>query len=324
MRRTGRRPAGHRTVPHRHPRLRLRDRVRDRRHQADHARRDEVVITGGVENMSMAPYISKDARFGLRMKDSVLTDTLWEVLKDPITGLMMGQTAENIAERHGITRQEQDEHALGSNQKALKAIADGKLKAQIVPVEIKSRKGTVVFDTDEHPKDTNLETLGKLPPAFKKEGGTVTAGNASGINDGAAAVILMSERRAKAEGIAPLGRIVSYAVAGVDPAYMGYGPVPSSRKALERAGMAVSDIDLWEINEAFSAQYLYCERELGVDPYLTNIWGGAVAFGHPVGATGGRLIATILEELKDADASLGCATLCIGGGQGVAMIVERL
>lgn len=285
---------------------------------------DEVVITGGVENMSMAPYISKDARFGLRMKDSVLTDTLWEVLKDPITGLMMGQTAENIAERHGITRQEQDEHALGSNQKALKAIADGKLKAQIVPVEIKSRKGTVVFDTDEHPKDTNLETLGKLPPAFKKEGGTVTAGNASGINDGAAAVILMSEKRAKAEGISPLGRVVSYAVAGVDPAYMGYGPVPSSRKALERAGMAVSDIDLWEINEAFSAQYLYCERELGVDPDLTNIWGGAVAFGHPVGATGGRLIATILEELKDADASLGCATLCIGGGQGVAMIVERL
>jgi acetyl-CoA acetyltransferase family protein len=285
---------------------------------------DEIVITGGVENMSMAPYVSKDARFGLRMRDSILTDTLWEVLKDPITGLMMGQTAENIAERHGITREEQDAHALASNQKALKAIAEGKLKEQIVPVEIKSRKGTVTFDTDEHPKDTTLEALGKLPPAFKKEGGTVTAGNASGINDGAAAVILMSEKRAKAEGITPLGRVVSYGVAGVNPAYMGYGPVPSSRKALERAGMQVSDIDLWEINEAFSAQYLYCERELGVDPERTNIWGGAVAFGHPVGATGGRLIATILEELKDEDATTGCATLCIGGGQGIAMIIERL
>jgi acetyl-CoA C-acetyltransferase len=193
-----------------------------------------------------------------------------------------------------------------------------------VPVEIKSRKGTTVFDTDEHPKDTDLEALGKLPPAFKKEGGTVTAGNASGINDGAAAVILMSKKRAKAEGIAPLGRIVSYAVAGVDPAYMGYGPVPSSRKALDRAGMKVADIDLWELNEAFSAQYLYCERELGVDPERTNIWGGAVAFGHPVGATGGRLIATILEELKDEDVTTGCATLCIGGGQGIAIIVERL
>jgi len=284
---------------------------------------DEVVITGGVENMSMAPYLSKNARFGLRMRDATLTDSLWEVLKDPITGLMMGETAENIARRHGITREEQDEHALGSNNKALKAIADGKLKAQIVPVEIKSRKGTVVFDTDEHPKDTTLEALGKLPAAFVKDG-SVTAGNASGINDGAAAVLLMSEKRAKAEGITPLGRIVSYGAAGVDPAYMGYGPVPSSRIALERAGMDVADIDLWEINEAFSSQYLYCERELGVDPEKANIWGGAVAFGHPVGATGGRLIATILEELTDQDKTTGLATLCIGGGQGIAMIVERL
>lgn len=285
---------------------------------------DEVVLCGGAESMSNAPYISKDARFGLRMRDSVLTDSLWEVLKDPITGLMMGQTAENIAERHGITRDEQDEHALSSNKKALDAIAQGKLKAQIVPVEIKTRKGTTVFDTDEHPKDTTLEELGKLPTVFKKEGGSVTAGNASGINDGAAAVILMSEKRAKAEGAEPIGRIVSFAVAGVDPAYMGYGPVPASRKALERVGMKVSDIDLWEINEAFSAQYLYCERELGVDPERTNIWGGAVAYGHPVGASGARLVTTILEELKDLDLSTGCATLCIGGGQGIATIVERL
>ncbi|MHB8893838.1 MAG: thiolase family protein [Candidatus Geothermincolia bacterium] len=285
---------------------------------------DEVVVAGGVENMSMAPYLAKNARFGLRMRDAVLTDSLWEVLKDPITGLMMGETAENIAKRHGITRLEQDEHALASNKKALKAIAEGKLKAQIVPVEIKSRKGTVVFDTDEHPKDTTLEALGKLPPAFVKDGGTVTAGNASGINDGAAAIVLMSEKRAKAEDIKPIGKVVAYGIAGVDPAYMGYGPVPSSRIALERAGMAVSDIDLWEINEAFSAQYLYCERELGVDPAAANIWGGAVAYGHPVGASGGRLIATILEELKDQDATTGLATLCIGGGQGIAIIVERV
>jgi acetyl-CoA acetyltransferase family protein len=284
---------------------------------------DEIVIAGGVENMSMAPYLSKNARFGLRMRDAMLTDSLWEVLKDPITGLMMGETAENIAKRHGITREEQDEHALKSNQKALKAIADGKLKAQIIPVEVKGRKGTVVFDTDEHPKDTTLEALGKLPAAFVKDG-TVTAGNASGINDGAAAIVLMSEKRAKDEGVKPLGKIISYGIAGVDPAYMGYGPVPSSRIALERAGMSVSDIDIWEINEAFSAQYLYCERELGVDPGVTNIWGGAVAYGHPVGASGGRLIATILEELKDQDKTVGLATLCIGGGQGIAMIVERM
>jgi acetyl-CoA acetyltransferase family protein len=284
---------------------------------------DEIVLTGGVENMSMAPYLSKTARFGLRMRDATLTDSLWEVLNDPITGLMMGETAENIAKRHGITRSEQDEHALNSNKKALKAIADGKLKAQIVPVEVKGRKGTVVFDTDEHPKDTTLEALGKLPAAFVK-GGSVTAGNASGINDGAAALVLMSEKRAKDEGIKPLGKIISYGIAGVDPAYMGYGPVPSSRIALERAGMSVGDIEIWEINEAFSAQYLYCERELGVDPAIANMWGGAVAFGHPVGASGGRLITTILEELKDQDKTVGLATLCIGGGQGVAMIVERL
>lgn len=285
---------------------------------------DEIIVAGGVENMSMAPYLSKNSRFGLRMRDAILTDSLWEVLGDPITGLMMGETAENIAKRHGITREEQDEHALYSNQKALKAIADGKLKPQIIPVEVKGRKGTVVFDTDEHPKDTSLEALSKLPPAFVKDGGTVTAGNASGINDGAGAVVLMSEGRARKEGIRPLGRIVKYGIAGVDPAYMGYGPVPSSRMALERAGMSVKDIELWEINEAFSAQYLYCERELGVDPEITNIWGGAVAYGHPVGATGARLVTTTLEALKDQDKTIGLATLCIGGGQGMAMILERL
>lgn len=284
---------------------------------------DEVILAGGVDNMSMSPYLSKNARFGLRMRDSVLVDSLWEVLKDPSTGLMMGETAENIAARHGITREDQDEHAHTSNQRALAAIRDGKLKPQIVPVEVKGRKGAFIFDTDEHPKDTTLDKLAKLPTVFR-EGGSVTAGNASGINDGAAAVLLMSESRALAEGISPAGRIVSFAVAAVDPAYMGYGPVPASRKALERAGMDVKDIEYWEINEAFAAQYLYCERELGIDREHTNLWGGAIAYGHPVGASGSRVIINILEVLRDRDATMGLATLCIGGGQGIATIVERL
>jgi len=284
---------------------------------------DEVILAGGVDNMSMSPYLSKNARFGLRMRDSVLVDSLWEVLRDPTTQLMMGQTAENIAGRHGITREDQDRHAFTSNQRALAAIRDGILKPQIVPVEVKERKGSFTFDTDEHPKDTSLEKLAKLPTVFK-EGGTVTAGNASGINDGAAAVLLMSESRARAEGITPLARITSFAVAAVDPAYMGYGPVPSSRKALERAGMGVGDIEYWEINEAFAAQYLYCERELGLDVERTNVWGGAIAYGHPVGASGTRVTINIIEVLRDRDAEWGLATLCIGGGQGVATVVQRL
>lgn len=285
---------------------------------------DEIALTGGCDNMSMAPYIQKDARFGIRMQNAVFVDSLWEVLTDPMNGLLMGQTAENIAERHGITREDQDAHAYRSNQRALEAIAGGKLAPQIVPVEVKSRKAVKVVDTDEHPKNTSLEDLAALRPAFKKDGGSVTAGNASGINDGGAALVVMSESRAKAEGIAPIGKIISYGVAACDPAYMGYGPVPSSRLALKRAGMEVKDIDVWEINEAFSAQYLYCERELGLDPESTNVWGGAVAYGHPVGATGARLIMNALEILKDRDATYGLASMCIGGGQGTAMIVERL
>jgi acetyl-CoA C-acetyltransferase len=284
---------------------------------------DQVILAGGVESMSIAPYLSNETRFGARIRDVKLIDSLWEVLRDPSTGLMMGLTAENIAERHSITREDQDRHAHQSNQRALKAIAGGKLKPQILPLEVKERKTTRTFDTDEHPKDATLEQLAKLPTAFK-EGGTVTAGNASGINDGGAAVVLMSESRAKAEGITPLARIVDFAAAGCPPEYMGYGPVPSSRKALGRAGMKAEDIDLWEINEAFSAQYLYCERELGVDPDSANIWGGAVAYGHPVGASGTRLVITIIEELRDRDATMGLATMCIGGGQGTAIILERL
>lgn len=284
---------------------------------------DEIIVAGGVDNMSMAPFLSKDTRWGHRLRNAALVDSLWEVLHDPHTGLIMGQTAENIADRHGITREEQDEHAYLSNHRALDAIRDGKLRPQILPMEIKTRKSSFVFDTDEHPKDTSLEKLATLPTAFK-EGGTVTAGNSSGINDGASAVVIMSESRASAEGITPIARIISFANAAVDPAYMGYGPVPSSRKVLERAGMSTSDIEYWEINEAFSAQYLYCERELGVDREKTNIWGGAVAYGHPVGATGNRITVNILEVLRDRDATIGLATMCIGGGQGSAMILERL
>ena len=285
---------------------------------------DEIIVAGGVDSMSTAPYLSRDTRFGARMRDSRLVDSLWEVLHDPHTGLIMGQTAENIAQRHGITRREQDEHALLSNRRALAAIADGKLKPQIVPVVVKTRKCSFTFDTDEHPKDTDLEQLAKLPTVFKKEGGTVTAGNASGINDGAAAVVIMAESRARAEGITPLARLISYGVAAVDPAYMGYGPVPASRKALERAGMSVEDVEFWEVNEAFAAQYLYCERELGLDREITNIWGGAIAYGHPVGASGCRVTYNLLEGLRDRDATIGLATLCIGGGQGIASIWERI
>lgn len=285
---------------------------------------DEIIIAGGVESMSMTPYLSKDTRWGARLRSVEFTDGLWEVLHDPHTGLIMGMTAENISERHGITREDQDEFAYLSNQRALKAISDGVLKSQIVPVEVKSRRKTVVFDTDEHPKDSTLEDLAKLPPAFKKDGGSVTAGNSSGLNDGGSAVLLMSEKRAKAEGIKPLAKVISYGIAAVDPAYMGYGPVPSSRQALERAGMEVKDIDLWELNEAFAAQAIYCERELGVDRDKMNIWGGAIAYGHPVGATGNRLLVTMLEQLRQFDKTYGLCTMCIGGGQGTAMIIERL
>lgn len=284
---------------------------------------DSIILAGGVESMSTSPYLSRETRFGARMKNVTLIDSLWEVLIDPHTQLIMGLTAENIAAKHNISRKDQDKHAFESNQKALKAIAEGKLKPQILPIEVKERKSVKIFDTDEHPKDTSLEKLASLSPAFK-EGGTVTAANASGINDGASAVILMSESRAKAEGIEPLARIINFAAAACPPEYMGYGPVPSSRKALERAGMKVEDIELWEINEAFSAQYLYCERELGLNPEIVNIWGGAVAYGHPVGATGNRITHSLIEGLRDQDKTIGLATMCIGGGQGTAIIIERL
>ncbi len=285
----------------------------------------EVVVAGGIENMSQAPYAVPKARWGHRMGDGNLVDLMiLDGLWDIFNGYHMGITAENIAEKFNITREEQDEFALKSQQKAEAAIKAGKFKDEIVPVEVPQRKGDpIIFDTDEHPRfGTTIEALSKLPPAFKK-GGTVTAGNASGINDGAAIVIVMSEKKAASLGIEPMATIVSFASAGVDPAYMGLGPIPASKKALERAGWSVDDLDLIEANEAFAAQAIAVNREMGWDLDKVNVNGGAIALGHPIGASGARILTTLLYEMKKRDAKKGLATLCVGGGQGCAIVVER-
>ena len=285
----------------------------------------EVVVAGGMENMSLAPYLLEKARSGYRMGhaemvDSMIRDGLWCAFAD----VHMGITAENVAERYGITREEQDAFAAASQQKAEQAITGGRFDDEIVPVTIPQRKGDpLVFNRDEHPRSgTTVEKLAALKPAFKA-GGTVTAGNASGINDGAAALVLMSARRAVSLGLKPLAAIRSYAAAGVDPRYMGIGPVPSTRKALARAGLEISDLDLIEANEAFAAQSLAVARELGWDMRRVNVNGGAIALGHPIGASGARILVTLLYEMARRQARLGLATLCIGGGQGMAMVVER-
>lgn len=285
----------------------------------------EVVIAGGMENMSRAPYLAETARWGGRMGnaalvDSMIKDGLWCAFND----VHMGITAENIADQFNISREDQDEFALESQTRALKAIEDGLFKDEIIPVSIPQRKGDpVVFDTDEHPrKGTTLDGLLKLRPAFKKDG-SVTAGNASGINDGAAAVLLMSEDKAKELGITPLATMVGYASAGVDPAIMGTGPIPATRKALEKAGLSVEDLDVIEANEAFASQALSVARELNFDLEKTNLSGGAIALGHPIGASGARIFVTLIYQLVRKGKGKGLATLCIGGGQGVATIVER-
>jgi acetyl-CoA C-acetyltransferase len=287
----------------------------------------EVIVAGGMESMSGAPYLLKKARFGYRMgHDQLLDAMIADGLTCPITHVHMGITAENIAARYGIGREEQDAFALESQQKAAAAIRDGKFKAEIVPVEVPAaKKGeTVRFDTDEHPRpETSLQALARLRPAFKPDGGTVTAGNASGINDGAAAVVVMSEQRARALGLTPLAAIRAYASAGVDPALMGMGPWPASEKALARAGLRREEIDLWELNEAFAAQSLGVLRELRIPKNRVNVHGGAIALGHPIGASGCRVLVTLLHAMADRDARLGVAALCIGGGQGIAMVVER-
>ena len=285
----------------------------------------DVVLAGGSENMSQAPYIIPKARWGLRMGDGVIVDTMVaDGLTDIFNNYHMGITAENIAEQWNITRQEQDEFAVRSQNRAEAAIKSGRFKDEIVPVLIPQRKGDpIVVDTDEYPKfGATIEGMAKLRPAFKKDG-TVTAGSSSGINDGAAAVLVMSKEKANELGIKPLATIVSFASAGVDPTIMGYGPVPSSKKALAKANMTIEDIDLIEANEAFAAQSLAVVKDLGLDPEKTNVNGGAIALGHPIGCSGTRILVTLIHELVRKDARTGLATLCIGGGQGTTLIVKR-
>jgi len=285
----------------------------------------EVGLAGGAESMSQAPYVSRKARFGIRMGNDTLVDTLSEALTDNRAGCGMGVTAENLAEKYGITREDQDAFAARSHQQAARATHSGRLEEEIVPVTVKTRKGPVEVTKDEHIREgATQESLSKLKPAFKKENGTVTAGNSSGINDGAAALVVASDEAVSQEDLVPMGRIVSWAVAGVDPNIMGIGPVPASRLALKRAGLSLDEVDLVEINEAFAAQYLACEEELGLDREKVNVNGGAVAFGHPVGASGARILLTLLYELKRHEKRYGLASLCIGGGQGIAMVVESI
>ncbi len=285
----------------------------------------DIIVAGGMENMSAAPYALMKARWGYRMGDSNIVDMMIkDGLWDAFNQYHMGITAENVAEKWNLNREELDQFAVGSQQKAEEAINSGRFKDEIVPVEIAQRKGDPkIFDTDEHPRfGVTMEAMAKLKPAFKKDG-VVTAGNASGINDGAAAAVVMSAEKAKELGIEPMCRIVSYASAGVDPAIMGTGPIPSSKKALEKAGWKAADLDLIEANEAFASQAVVVNRELGWDVEKVNVNGGAIAIGHPIGASGARILTTLVFEMQKRDAKKGIATLCIGGGQGAAVTVER-
>jgi acetyl-CoA C-acetyltransferase len=285
----------------------------------------EVVVAGGMENMSAAPFILKNARWGYRMGNSELVDSMvYDSLTDVFEEYHMGVTAENVAEQFGITRQEQDEFAAWSQQKAEKALSENRFKDEIVPVEIKEKKGIKIFDTDEFPRaGVTAESIGKLSPAFRQNG-TVTAANASGINDGAAALIVMSAEKARQLGVKPIAKIVSYASSGVDPKIMGIGPVYSTRKALEKAGLTIDDIDLIEANEAFAAQAVAVGKNLNFPNDKLNVNGGAIALGHPVGASGTRILVTLLYEMQKRNAKLGLATLCVGGGMGVSIIVQAV
>ena len=284
----------------------------------------DIVVAGGAESMNNLPYYVRKARFGLRMGDSVLEDGLVTSLTDPFSGKHMGITAENVAEKYHISRKDQDQFALESQQKAAKAVADGVFRDEIVPVTVKRKKEEFVFDTDEHIRaNTTLEKLASLRPAFK-EGGTVTAGNASGINDGAGAVVMMTAEKAEEMGLEPKLRLVAYAAAGVEPSLMGTGPIPSVKKALKRAGLNIGDMDIIELNEAFAAQALCCIRELGMDVSKVNPHGGAIAMGHPIGGTGAILTVKLMYDMMKSGAKYGMETLCIGGGQGLTMIYERI
>ena len=285
----------------------------------------EVVVAGGMENMSRAPYLMPAGRFGARMGDAKLIDSmihdgLWDAFND----IHMGITAENLADQYGIAREEQDEFAARSQQKAEQALETGVFKDEIVPIEVPAKGGPKLVENDEHPRPgTTAEALAKLRAAFRKDGGTVTAGNASGVNDGAAAIVVMSERVARERGLGTFGTVESYASVGVEPKIMGIGPVPAVRKALQRAGLELTDIDLVELNEAFAAQSLAVLRELEIEPERINVHGGAIALGHPIGASGGRILVTLLHEMRRRDAARGLATLCVGGGQGQAAIIRN-
>jgi len=284
----------------------------------------DVTVAGGVESMSRGGFINPSARWGARMGDQQIIDMMVGALTDPFDAVHMGITAENVAAKWGITRQQQDEMAVESNRRAVSAARNGYFKDQILPIEIKTRKGVVVVDTDEHPRaDASMEGLSKLKTVFKSDG-SVTAGNASGINDGAAAVVLMERKAAEKKGLQPLARLVAYAHAGVDPKLMGIGPVPAVKKALERAGLKVADMDVIESNEAFAAQACAVAKDLGFDAKKLNPNGGAIALGHPIGATGAILTVKAIYELQRTGGRYGLVTMCIGGGQGIAAVFERL
>lgn len=283
----------------------------------------EIVIAGGVESMSNAPYVLKNARWGKRLMHGEMTDAMWDLLTDPHHQILMGETAERLVDRYGITREEQDEIAVRSQHNAIRAIDNGLFAEEIIGVPLKKRGEETLITQDEFPRrGVTMESLAKLRPGFR-DNGTVTAGNASGLNDGASATILMKEGKAKELGITPLGKIVSWAVAGVEPDLMGYGPVPAVKKALAKAGLSLADIELIEVNEAFAAQYLAVEKLLELNREITNVNGSGVSLGHPVGSTGCRIVITLLHEMKRRQLKRGLATLCIGGGMGMAMVVER-
>jgi acetyl-CoA acyltransferase 2 len=283
-----------------------------------------LALAGGMENMTQAPHVIRGARTGFRLGEGKLEDSLWSGLLDTYSGCTMSDTAENLARERGITRQESDAYALRSQQAAEAAYRAGRMKDEIIPVEVKKGRKTEMMAEDNHRRpETTMEILAGLQPAFRKDG-ILTAGNASGIVDGAAAVVVAQERYAKERGLKPMGRIVSWATAGVEPRIMGIGPVPSTREALKRAGLSLGQMDLIEVNEAFAPQYIAVEKELGLDRDRANVNGGAIALGHPLGATGTRLVLTLLYELRRRNARYGLATACIGGGQGIAMIVESL
>lgn len=284
----------------------------------------DIAVGGGAESMSRAPYMAQGMRWGARMGDSTMIDMMVAALHDPFHKIHMGETAENLAESHQITRADQDALAVESHRRAARAIAEGRFKSQIVPVTLKTRKGETVFDTDEHVRaEASDADMAKLRPVFRKDG-TVTAGNASGINDGAAAVVLMDSATASKRGARPLGRLVAYAHAGVDPKVMGIGPVPATRAVLKRAGLALADIDVIESNEAFAAQACAVAKDLGFDPAKTNPNGSGISLGHPVGATGAMLTVKALYELARIGGRYALVTMCIGGGQGIAAIFERV